>query len=410
MSDISLEDEEFAELSGSSNSANVAHSQIDLFYNNLLTVNEEPEEPVTILGFQALNQNRTGVPIPAQPTQKIPNSAKSKRPSLGHGAVAPGPSKEKKIKESKKVMSKEILDGSSKKNIIGSKKVGFKEKVGPYSGKETTGIRIGAGSPGKVATVPSKRKITGSKKVKTKEILEPDATIVKQICSPEAPPVRGSKEKKTIKSKKVETRKISDCDSGDDDSGIRKENISPRAVTPGSGRKKSRENMKVKSKEILDPDSGDTSNPADDSNFSDDVSNFSDDVSNLSDDVSNLSDDVSNGSDDVTNLREEEVFSDNCGEELTLNKKEQEVLVRAKEKMKVAAYERRKRLQTIRSRMNRELKAKREADILKENDNLKKQVQNFAKAIEEYYSSHELSGLKTEKVKSAVTKWIKNKL
>merc|ERR1719233_1590260 len=105
--------------------------------------------------------------------------------------------------------------------------------------------------------------------------------------------------------------------------------------------------MKVKSKEILDPDSGDTSNPADDSN--------------LSDDVSNLSDDVSNGSDDVTNLREEEVFSDNCGEELTLNKKEQEVLVRAKEKMKVAAYERRKRLQTIRSRMNRELKAKREA-------------------------------------------------
>merc|ERR1712179_183422 len=257
------------------------------------------------------------------------------------------------------------------------------------SGKETTGIRIGAGSPGKVATVPSKRKITGSKKVKTKEILEPDATIVKQICSPEAPPVRGSKEKKTIKSKKVETRKISDCDSGDDDSGIRKENISPRAVTPGSGRKKSRENMKVKSKEILVPDSGDTSNPADDSNFSDDVSNFSDDVSNL---------------------REEEVFSDNCGEELTLNKKEQEVLVRAKEKMKVAAYERRKRLQTIRSRMNRELKAKREADILKENDNLKKQVQNFAKAIEEYYSSHELSGLKTEKVKSAVTKWIKNKL
>merc|ERR1712179_694138 len=150
----------------------------------------------------------------------------------------------------------------------------------------------------------------------------------------ETPPVRGSKEKKTIKSKKVETRKISDCDSGDDDSGIRKENISPRAVTPGSGRKKSRENMKVKSKEILDPDSGDTSNPADDSNFSDDVSNFSDDVSNLSDDVSN-------GSDDVTNLREEEVFSDNCGEELTLNKKEQEVLVRAKEKMKVAAYERR---------------------------------------------------------------------
>merc|ERR1712179_629904 len=337
---------------------------------------------VTILGFQALNQNRTGVPIPAQPTQKIPNSAKYKRPSLGHGAVAPGPSKEKKIKESKKVMSKEILDGSSKKNIIGSKKVGFKEKVGPYSGKETTGIRIGAGSPGKVATVPSKRKITGSKKVKTKEILEPDATIVKQICSPEAPPVRGSKEKKTIKSKKVETRKISDCDSGDDDSGIRKENISPRAVTPGSGRKKSRENMKVKSKEILVPDSGDTSNPADDSNFSDDVSN----------------------------LREEEVFSDNCGEELTLNKKEQEGLVRAKEKMKAAAYERRKRLQTIRSRMNRELKAKREADILKENDNLKKQVQNFAKAIEEYYSSHELSGLKTEKVKSAVTKWIKNKL
>jgi len=409
MSDISLEDDEFAELSGSSNPPNVTNSQLDLVINNLLPENEGPEEPVAVamLGFQALNQNLTEAPKLAQP-----NSAKcNKRPTFDHGAATLGPSKEKKLKKSKKVMSKEILDGSGKKEIIGTKKLGSKGIVEPDSGEDTTGIRKGAGTPGKASTVPSKKRIIGSKKVKSKEILEPDAGgdtsstgIDKQICgpSPGALPVRDSKEKKFIKSKKVKPRKKSDGDFGDDDSGTRKENISPPAVSPGSERKKSRESKKVKSKEILGPDSGDTSNPTY-------IPSLSDNVSNHSGDVSNLSDDVSNHSDDVTKLTGEE-FSDNCGEELALDKKEQEVLIRAKEKMKVAAYERRKQQQKIRSQMNRELKAKREADILKENESLKKQVQNFAKAIEEYYSSHELSGLKTEKVKYAVTKWIKNKM
>ena len=344
MSDISLEDDEFAELSGSSNPPNVTNSQLDLVINNLLPENEGPEEPVAVamLGFQALNQNLTEAPKLAQP-----NSAKcNKRPTFDHGAATLGPSKEKKLKKSKKVMSKEILDGSGKKEIIGTKKLGSKGIVEPDSGEDTTGIRKGAGTPGKASTVPSKKRIIGSKKVKSKEILEPDAGgdtsstgIDKQICgpSPGALPVRDSKEKKFIKSKKVKPRKKSDGDFGDDDSGTRKENISPPAVSPGSERKKSRESKKVKSKEILGPDSGDTSNPAyvsslldnvsnhsgDVSNHSCDVSNHSCDVSNHSDDVSNPSDDVSNPSDDDTNLTEEEL-SDNYGEELALSKREQE--------------------------------------------------------------------------------------
>ena len=172
MSDISLEEDEFAELSGTSNPANVAFnqiavdidSQIDLDSNNLLNVNGGPEESVSMLAFQALNVAgvaKTSNPVHVE--QKTPVKC-NKRSSCGLGAV---PGNLKKPKESIKPKSKSSNDQTSvvrkennspvfsKKRIKGGKKGKSTEIADP--GSETSDIRKRTGSPGTVTSWPSRK-------------------------------------------------------------------------------------------------------------------------------------------------------------------------------------------------------------------------------------------------------------
>merc|ERR1719435_897043 len=72
-----------------------------LVIKNLPKEPPKSEEPVPMLGFQPLRQGPARTPKPTPAKQEKTPAKRTKRPASGPGVAVPGPSKEKKIRESK---------------------------------------------------------------------------------------------------------------------------------------------------------------------------------------------------------------------------------------------------------------------------------------------------------------------
>merc|ERR1712142_391651 len=81
--------------------ANESPATPKLVIKNLPKEPPKTEEPVPMLGFQPLRQGPARTPKAAPAKQEKTPAKRTKRPASGPGTAVPGPSKEKKIRESK---------------------------------------------------------------------------------------------------------------------------------------------------------------------------------------------------------------------------------------------------------------------------------------------------------------------